>query len=467
MKLWTDLLEAFLNDPSLRVTPITVKRLMMSDYNTAGQLLAENLRGENEVVINIGGGVKAIALSIWTYAIENNWQLGWEVIYPNMEEKCIDIYSANGHSTEILRAELKLGLISKLYDHKVRQKTVSAQFDDISNHFDDFEFRMAFYQKINANNERNLKYSDSDESKISIETQIDIEVDSILQITNEIRKDLYPAILSELTSYHANLKKTCYDFQESLKNDIKKEYPKAKIHFPPFKPSKPNLHAKVTTAFSAKNIKSILLGQLNFNLGINDKFEKYKTQISAPIYFEKIVQNEVLDYINLNHKKAVFEAHRNVEIIARDKNNNDGEHDILLNLYNGQLISLDAKTFASNHKDLLSRIKRLENLAGIYTRFAIIIPYFWEDFTSDNLEQIEYLKKLQVLPFFFDSHKISFCVYNHTAESFYITQADDGISRSSEPSTLPGHRSVKILHYTHFLNQLLSLQIEKNIATNR
>ena len=32
---------------------------MMSDYNTAGQLLAENLRGENEVVINIGGGVKA------------------------------------------------------------------------------------------------------------------------------------------------------------------------------------------------------------------------------------------------------------------------------------------------------------------------------------------------------------------------------------------------------------------------
>ena len=87
-----------------------------------------------------------------------------------MEEKCIDIYSANGHSTEILRAELKLGLISKLYDHKVRQKTVSAQFDDISNHFDDFNLEWLFYQKINANNERNLKYSDSDESKISIET---------------------------------------------------------------------------------------------------------------------------------------------------------------------------------------------------------------------------------------------------------------------------------------------------------
>ena len=46
--------------------------------------------------------------------------------------------------------------------------------------------------------------------------------------------------------------KTCYDFQGIIKNDIKKEYPKAKIHFPPFKPSKPNLHAKVTTAFSPK-----------------------------------------------------------------------------------------------------------------------------------------------------------------------------------------------------------------------
>ncbi|MBK8110508.1 MAG: hypothetical protein IPK46_09350 [Saprospiraceae bacterium] len=42
VKLWTDLLEAFIKD--LSKEPIIVNRLMMADYNTAGHLLAENLK---------------------------------------------------------------------------------------------------------------------------------------------------------------------------------------------------------------------------------------------------------------------------------------------------------------------------------------------------------------------------------------------------------------------------------------
>ncbi|MBP6398888.1 MAG: hypothetical protein KA340_13475 [Saprospiraceae bacterium] len=462
VKLWTDLLEAFLNDPSLRDAPITVKKLMMADYNTAGHLLAEYLKGENNVVINIGGGVKAIALSIWTYALENNWERGWEMIYPNMEDNCIDVYNISGHTTTPLRSDIKLSQISKLYDHSIRQIQAPTFNGDLANHFEEKQFRMAFYGKLNAKNKSAVLLEDSNEEAITKEEVIEKEMVSILPITNKIRDQLFEDMLKEINKYHEKLKKTCQDFKESMADNLKKKFSISKVELPSFKPSKPDINAIVKMAFSSKTIKSLVEEQLNLKSEFEINYNKFVSKYSPPIYFERILQKEVLTYIESTKTNVVLESFRNVEIIARDVNNNDGEHDILLNLYNGQLISLDAKTFSSDPKDLFSRIKRLENLAGIYTRFAIIIPYFWEDFSDKNIAENDYLKKLQVLPFFFDTHQISFCVYNHTAASFYLTQTDNGIIKSHEPSLLPNQKSVKIQHYTHFLNQLLSIPNEKN-----
>ena len=147
VQLWTDLLEAFIKD--LNEEPIIVNRLMMADYNTAGHLLAENLKGENEVIINIGGGVKAIALSIWTYALENNWERGWEVIYPNIEENKMALFSKAGYSSENLAANVHLQHILKLYNFTLFNDPIHTKAIALKNHFKDPKFRIAFYRFLN------------------------------------------------------------------------------------------------------------------------------------------------------------------------------------------------------------------------------------------------------------------------------------------------------------------------------
>jgi hypothetical protein len=295
-----------------------------------------------------------------------------------------------------------------------------------------------------------------------MEDAINSMVSNITPITNQIRDNLYPEILKELDNYHQQMKSSCDTFKDLIQKNIQAQYPEFNLQFPPFKPARPNLQPIVPTAFSIKTIKSILTKQYKHHQSTQTEFDKYEINLSAPIYFEKVVQNDVLTYIKSINQRAILEAFLNVEITAGEKNYNDAEHDILLNLFNGQLISLDAKTVGSEPKDLFSRIKRLENLAGIYTRFVVIFPYIWQDFTEENLNNIAYLKNLQLLPFFFDTHQISFCVYSPFIETYYITQTSSGIVKSLEPSTLPEQKSVNIQHYTEYLNQLLSIKIEKN-----
>lgn len=462
IKIWTDQLMSFFEDEKLLGKKIIVDILIMDNLNHAGKLLAENIKDDQEIVVNVGGGVKTIALSIWTYAIQNNWERGWEIIYPNMEEKCIEVYTGDGHKSLPLQAKVELQHILKLYGHSIRNEALRHQNETRVNHFSDARFRMAFYHKLNEKNKTLFQVEDQNGELLPMEDAINSMVSNITPITNQIRDNLYSEILKELDNYHQQMKSSCDTFKDLIQKNIQVKYPEFNLQFPPFNPARPNLQPIVPTAFSIKTIKTILTKKYKHHQSTQTEFDKFEINLSAPIYFEKVVQNDVLTYIKSINPRAILEAFLNVEITAREKNYNDAEHDILLNLFNGQLISLDAKTVGSEPKDLFSRIKRLENLAGIYTRFVVIFPYIWQDFTEDNLNNIAYLKNLQLLPFFFDTHQISFCVYSPFIETYYITQTSSGIVKAPEPTALPNQKSVKIQHFTHFLDQLLSIKMEKN-----
>ncbi|MBK7219795.1 MAG: DUF1887 family protein [Saprospiraceae bacterium] len=456
VKLWTDLLEAFIKD--LSKEPIIVNRLMMADYNTAGHLLAENLKGENEVVINIGGGVKAIALSIWTYALENKWERGWEVIYPNIEENKMDLFSKAGHYSENLAADVHLKHILKLYNFTLFNDPVHSDDIGITNHFKDPNFRIAFYRFLNYSGQQHEDVPEIENKTGSLPSD---QMTIMNKILKQIKEDLTSKLKEASDAYHQKVKESWSEYKVEMIDVIRKKYPGATFASRNFESAKIDLQPLLPPAFSKKTIERYLKLTNDDNFQLREAYHHFEV-LNPPQYFEKIIQSEVAKFIQSHPKTKLLEYFINIEVTTNGQSAAEAEHDILLNLHNAVLISLDAKTFASDAKDLLSRIKRLENLAGIYTRFVIIIPYFWEDFTSENLDAIEYLKKLYTLPFFFDTHHISFCVYNHNAESFYITQTDNGIIRSSEPTSIPYLKSIKIQHYTHFLNQVLTISPEKN-----
>lgn len=128
----------------------------------------------------------------------------------------------------------------------------------------------------------------------------------------------------------------------------------------------------------------------------NESFKKL-TNINKPsYYFEEVIQTRIVDMVLTSEESSISEIAGNVNVFKGASI--VGEHDILIATKYGTLISIDAKIFTIEKKDLDARLHNLFNSGGTYAKFIILFPYYAEDFETDNIP-IEVKKTIRNLLF--------------------------------------------------------------------
>ena len=108
----------------------------------------------------------------------------------------------------------------------------------------------------------------------------------------------------------------------------------------------------------------------------------------------------------LNNDNKILEAYSNLTVWK------DGgkvaEHDVLLVINWGTIISLDAKTFDVELKDVDARILNLREGAGRYIQFIPVFPLFNEDIEKEFLPA-----QVRQLPGKLKARNLKYFTYNY------------------------------------------------------
>lgn len=147
--------------------------------------------------------------------------------------------------------------------------------------------------------------------------------------------------------------------------------------------------------------------------------EKPHTHIQTPIgsfskfssYFEKLICLKVLAWKQERRPPLVGDIQVNVEIMKNGKTLQ--EHDILMSLTKGTLLSLDVKTWQITSKDFLARLWNLQSTSGRYAELYLVFPWFIED--QDFIPE-----ELKILPQTAKEKRQNFVIVSSTDDSFYI-----------------------------------------------
>jgi hypothetical protein len=109
--------------------------------------------------------------------------------------------------------------------------------------------------------------------------------------------------------------------------------------------------------------------------------------------FEVMVQNHVLEA--LSRKMRVADCRCSVEALPVDGNVVESEHDVLLLFVNGSVVSLDAKTFEVDAKDLRARKRALELGAGVFAHFIPVLSLHADDLGKPWIHENEYKRAIR------------------------------------------------------------------------
>lgn len=173
-------------------------------------------------------------------------------------------------------------------------------------------------------------------------------------------------------------------------------------------------------------------------------------------YFEHLLVHRVAKWIQERRPAGIVEARVNVEVFDRG-GNPVAEHDVLLATASGTLVSLDAKTFNVERKDLDARRLNLQGASGRYGTFVPVIPWFLAD-----AQAAVYPPELQELPFRLARHNSPFVVVSETDRTFWIRKAGEpgGMERGAPGE--PG--SVRCTTLEDYLGGLVS---ERRVGTRQ
>lgn len=129
-------------------------------------------------------------------------------------------------------------------------------------------------------------------------------------------------------------------------------------------------------------------------------------------YFEALLAHRVA---MLRRPELHPDGRVNVSVRRVGAVRDEQEHDVLLSTNLGTLLSLDAKTFDAELKDMNSRLLKTKAASGSFGRFVLVIPYFVDDFAGGWVPAV-----LRDLPFFCNEHGISFVVIGPTDDTFWV-----------------------------------------------
>ncbi len=172
---------------------------------------------------------------------------------------------------------------------------------------------------------------------------------------------------------------------------------------------------------SFSNIKDIVTEDPLLKKLLMDKIPDFKEKLSTgdmifhhlsqshkfPLYFEEVLARRLIELLDKYENNSINEIYSNVTVFQDNKP--IAEFDLLIVTQDGNLISLDAKTFDLEKKDLDARLYNLQKLSGEYGRFIVALPYYTQD-----IENALYPQELVNLPYNLQEKNIPFFVISNS-----------------------------------------------------
>ena len=395
----------------------------------------------DKIVINIGGGTKSMSLQLYEIAKEKEKESSKiQIIFPNIETLKMDVLQSNKWESYDLLSKLPLSSIFDCYGLDYYENNGTNRSSILYNttcpiiyndNFNDQSFRKAFYKCMN--NRENvldtLELTEEDKQKIIKQYKnINRKIidNSVTEIKNKLLKDELPYFT--------------YDKIKDTDINYKLQHFFDGIH-----------------SYKSQTVESEFKGIANDN-SCDDFNLINKKEIKCSSYVENIVYQRVKNHNLITDREVFF------NLTKKDY----FEFDILLNNWNGQLISLEAKTSPFDRKKILSRKQDMFQHSGIYGKEVIVFPYFWSDFASaDKNKKGEisnaFLKQLYFMPFELHKKGAQFCILSDQKEEYYILKKDNNVERVETDclSKLPDDEKTNLI-YIQSLDLFLDRELKQD-----
>lgn len=385
-----------------------------SRIDLISQRLKSIVTDDVEVLWNLGGGQKAQQFALWKTFMERVRQNLDEIAcYANPETKKLEMWEYEGgelvYSAVDLDSKLDAKDIFEIYGYETkvdndsliyfdgRLSEKSLGLDDLMMHQ---EFREFFFgiPETDINNEKNQQVLSKKELSQRIMARVDFYDESLKDIVISRVNDNTNMSISSVLSFVPQFRKMMSRF---LLDEYNVNRPVKKLSIGP----------------DLKNLIFSITKIVSEELEISSEFsERLFGERKVSFLFEKILVERIIKILS-GSDNYVYKAYRNITIWKNQKQ--VAEHDILIVTKWGTVISVDAKTFDVEQKDLDARLLNLRAGAGRYVDFIPVFPL-----ERNDIEQNMLPLKLKRLPFKLKENNIKYFTYNYEKENMEIELKD-------------------------------------------
>lgn len=392
--------------------------------------IAKNIKEEDTVIWNLGGGQKPQQLAIWTI-FTNEQKSNYQSCYTNPVTKLTEWWVFDDESRlifdfkpTICKASLLdvievFGLEFKERPDLIYKNNQKITLAPITDWFHVQEVRKYLYSLPLINVD-----SPNDTQKTITELLTDIEANKrniVIEIKNDERFNQH---LQNLRNYDASINGLTNSFLQLIKKTLNS--------------------AKIIEDIEIKNEelkKNINSSTLKVNYDFITQITPSLQKHNAAFYFEAILIRRIKEILESENQDIFVEAYANLKTYTG--NEMKAEYDIILLTKWGTLIAVDAKTFAVNKKDIDARIHNLEKAGGRFVKFLLVFPYHPKDIET----MIEIPDAIKKLPNICDNRRIPyFVIADGEQNSFFIDKVT--LKKVNKKS----HNTLELKTLSNFLN---------------
>jgi hypothetical protein len=437
---WSCHLNKFVKQKRGDTFSIDYLNLQLSTIEEAREFYKTTFMSHESIVINIGGGTKAMTLNtiLAINNLEKKLRIKYTLIYPNIESGKFDIYTfAAGLEVNHIPMKVHMPLedILTCYGEKDALSIVEkAKIKPFNNAFEK-DTRNYFYSVYGAYTD----IFDSIEDE-KLRDQIKFDLERVYGIFFTKQRN---ALMKSWNSDPAKTKIYERNIDDYFKKNLLLD----------------DLKIRVNGSY-AMDVEGKILEVSQ------QAFEK-EFGYDKGIFFEIIAQNRVTEHITNNHGTKKNQIVYNLKPMFETKSDKDTELDIVINAYNGELLVFEVKSKIMEKKDFDAMRLKLQKYAGIYNQSYVLIPFYWEDFSPtvslNRLKDLsnKYLQYLISLPFEFDKNNIKFCVLGSKKDEkpFTLYRQKEYITRNDNDSKInksePFHE-LQIVSYKTIIDQYIN-----------
>lgn len=400
--------------------------------------LLEKLKNFGSVIWNMGGGQKVHQM-IFQEVFNQRTLQGHndKICYLNQDIKRLDLYGKeNGEFIlkESMPLKLNLNLEERVLiadkDIEISEKKMifskknSENIPKIKNYYGIKEFRK-FLFKLSAKHSEESHDDNSEgfnvpKMKQILERRGDEVADCIYKNIKEKSKTNGLYLTEKNLMFLENISK-------NIKNDIQRIYQKENSSVQPMK----NITIENGT------LKNLLKGNREIFSKYGEHIEQNNLPLSHDIlhhltghrkhseYFERVLEEAVVKFLTTS-ESIILEAYSNVK--TQKNKNQIAEYDILFLTEHGTIITLDAKTFDMEIKDLDARLNNLRKIGGDYIDFIPVFPYYPLEIQEGHIPQ-----KLVNLPIELRKRNIKYYTFNDEIKNRKISVVNQEIELNPLP----------------------------------